>query len=191
MTNEGQSPNYFNDSVAPERTTQSHGRQPEGNHPVAAQGMPQKSSRGRRAAILLVAAIVVALLVASGIIPRLRSRRALAAETSELAAPTVLVIQPKRGAPSQEIVLPGNIQAFVDAPIYARTSGYLKRWYFDIGSHVKQGQLLAEIETPELDEQLEQAENQLKTAEANLQLSQVTADRWVFLEKSSVVSKQE
>ena len=76
-------------------------------------------------------------------------------------------------------------------PIYARTSGYLKQWYFDIGARVKRGDLLAEIETPELDEQLDQAENQVKTAEANLQLAQVTADRWVYLEKSSVVSKQE
>jgi RND family efflux transporter MFP subunit len=106
-------------------------------------------------------------------------------------AEVVNVTHPTKGSNDQAIELPGNTQAFTDAPIYARTSGYLKKWYFDIGAHVKQGQLLAEIETPELDEQLEQAENQLKTAEANLQLSQVTADRWVFLEKSSVVSKQE
>ncbi len=117
----------------------------------------------RNAAILLIAVIVVGLLVVSGIVPRLRSRRALAAETNELAAPTVLVVQPKRGAPSQEILLPGNIQAFVDAPIYARTNGYLKRWYFDIGSHVRQGQLLAEIESPEVDQQLSQAQADLGT----------------------------
>ena len=172
-------------------TNHSYGQQPEGNHPAAAQGIPQKSSRGRRAAILLVAAIVIALLVASGIIPRLRSRRALAAETSELAAPTVLVIQPKRGAPSQEIVLPGNIQAFVDAPIYARTNGYLKRWYFDIGSHVKQGQLLAEIESPEVDQQLSQAQADLGTATANLHLSQITADRFSDLIKQDAVSQQD
>ena len=193
MTNqEGrQSPSYFNNSVAPETTNQGQGRQPEGNQPVAAQGVPQKSSRGRRAAVLLIAAIVVGLLVASGIVPRLRSRRALAAETNELAEPTVLVIQPKRGAPSQEIVLPGNIQAFVDSPIYARTNGYLKRWYFDIGSHIKQGQLMAEIESPEVDQQLSQAQADLGTATANLHLSQITADRFSDLIKQDAVSQQD
>jgi RND family efflux transporter MFP subunit len=141
--------------------------------------------------VLLIAVIVIGMLVLSGIIPRLRSRRALAAETDALAAPTVLVVQPKRGAPSQEIILPGNIQAFVDAPIYARTNGYLKRWYFDIGSHVKQGQLLAEIESPEVDQQLSQAQADLGTASANLQLSQITANRYSDLIKQDAVSQQE
>lgn len=192
MTNqEGQrSPNRFNNSIAPDLPNQSQGR-PEGNHPIAPLGMPQKSSRGRRAAFLLVSVLVVGLLVASGIIPRLKSRKALAAETNELARPTVLVIQPKRGAPSQEIVLPGNIQAFVDAPIYARTNGYLKRWYFDIGSHVKQGQLLADIESPEVDQQLSQAQADLGTATANLHLSQITADRFSDLIKQDAVSQQD
>jgi RND family efflux transporter MFP subunit len=141
--------------------------------------------------VLLIAVIVIVMLVLSGIIPRLRSRKALAAETDALAAPTVLVVQPKRGAPSQEIILPGNIQAFVDAPIYARTNGYLKRWYFDIGSHVKQGQLLAEIESPEVDQQLSQAQADLGTASANLQLSQITANRYSDLIKQDAVSQQE
>ena len=141
--------------------------------------------------ILLIAVVVIGMLGLSGIIPRLRSRRALAAETNALAAPTVLVVQPKRGAPSQEIILPGNIQAFVDAPIYARTNGYLKRWYFDIGSHVKQGQLLAEIESPEVDQQLSQAQADLGTATANLQLSQITANRYSDLIKQDAVSQQE
>ncbi len=145
----------------------------------------------RNAAILLIAVIVVGLLVLSGIVPRLRSRKALAAETNELAAPTVLVVQPKQGAPSQEILLPGNIQAFVDAPIYARTNGYLKRWYFDIGSHVQQGQLLAEIESPEVDQQLSQAQADLGTATANLHLSQITANRFSDLIKQDAVSQQE
>ena len=155
------------------------------------QAAPRKRSIARRAAILLIAVVVVGLLVLSGIIPRLRSRKALAAETNQLAAPTVLVVQPKRGAPSQEIILPGNIQAFVDAPIYARTNGYLKRWYFDIGSHVKQGQLLAEIESPEVDQQLSQAQADLGTATANLHLSQITADRFSDLIKQDAVSQQE
>jgi RND family efflux transporter MFP subunit len=152
---------------------------------------PRNGSLGRSAAIVLIAVVVVGLLVLSGVIPRLRSRKALAAETNELAAPTVLVIQPKRGAPSQEILLPGNIQAFVDAPIYARTNGYLKRWYFDIGSHVKPGQLLAEIESPEVDQQLSQAQADLGTAIANLHLSQITANRYSDLIKQDAVSQQE
>ncbi len=108
-----------------------------------------------------------------------------------MAAPTVLVIQPKRGAPSQEILLPGNIQAFVDAPIYARTNGYLKRWYFDIGSHIKQGQLLAEIESPEVDQQLSQAQADLGTATENLRLSQITSNRFSDLIKQDAVSQQD
>jgi len=127
----------------------------------------------------------------SGIGSRVDAEKKLEAAVKLTSAEAVNVAHPAKGSNDQAIELPGNTQAFTDAPIYARTSGYLKKWYFDIGAHVKQGQLLAEIETPELDEQLEQAENQLKTAEANLQLSQITADRWVYLEKSSVVSKQE
>ncbi len=141
--------------------------------------------------IQLILVAVVALLVVSGIVPRLRSRKALAAETNDLAAPTVLVVQPKRGAPSQEIQLPGNIQAFVDAPIYARTNGYIKHWYFDIGTHVKQGQLLAEIESPEVDQQLSQAEADLGTALANAHLSTITANRFSDLIKQDAVSQQD
>jgi RND family efflux transporter MFP subunit len=158
---------------------------------AAPQGASGKGSPGRTAAILLITVVVVGFLVISGIIPRLRSRKALAAETNQLAAPTVLVVQPKRGAPSQEILLPGNIQAFVDAPIYARTNGYLKRWYFDIGAQVKQGQLLAEIESPEVDQQLSQAQADLGTVTANLHLSQITADRYADLIRQDAVSQQE
>jgi RND family efflux transporter MFP subunit len=187
MTNdvEQRSPNRLTGPTAAEEKTN-------GNDSIAAtQQVPRKRSVVRSAAILLIAVIVVGLLILSGVIPRLRSRKALAAETNDMAAPTVLVIQPKRGAPSQEILLPGNIQAFVDAPIYARTNGYLKRWYFDIGSHVKQGQLLAEIESPEVDQQLSQAQADLGTATANLNLSQITASRYADLIKQDAVSQQE
>ena len=132
-----------------------------------------------------------AFLIYFGIHSRVEAEKGLETAVTLTSAELVNVVRPTRGADGQAIELPGNTQAFTDAPIYARTSGYLKQWYFDIGARVKRGQLLAEIETPELDEQLEQAENQVKTAEANLQLAQVTADRWVYLEKSSVVSKQE
>ena len=150
-----------------------------------------KGSRLRYVVILAVLLVVVAVLVITGIVPRLRASRALAAETNALAAPTVLVVQPKPGAPSQEIVLPGNIEAFVDSPIFARTNGYLKRWYFDIGSHVKQGQLLADIESPEIDHELSQAQADLGTAQANEHLSEITANRFSDLIKQDAVSQQD
>jgi RND family efflux transporter MFP subunit len=153
--------------------------------------MPKMSSPVRSVTIMVIVVVVVGLLVVSGIVPRLRSRKALAAETNELATPTVLVVRPKQGAPSQEILLPGNIQAFIDAPIYARTNGYLKRWYFDIGAHVQKGQLLAEIESPEVDQQLSQAQADLGTATENLHLSQITANRFSDLIKQDAVSQQE
>src|ERR1700683_5054932 len=124
-------------------------------------------------------------------LPRIHARASLDKETAEMAIPTVSVVHPKRGAPTQEVVLPANVQAYIDSPIYARTNGYLKKWYADIGARVKAGQLLAEIEAPELDHQLQQARADLETAEANLRLAQTTADRWQFLLKSQSVSTQE
>jgi RND family efflux transporter MFP subunit len=164
-----------------DNTKPSHHAKPEGSG----------GSRARAVVIGVVLLVVVAVLVITGIVPRLRASRALAAETNELAAPTVLVVQPKQGAPSQEIVLPGNIEAFVDSPIFARTNGYLKRWYFDIGSHVKQGQLLAEIESPEIDHELSQAKADLGTAQANAHLAEITANRFSDLIKQDAVSQQD
>jgi RND family efflux transporter MFP subunit len=137
---------------------------------------------------LLVAA---ALLVIAGIIPRMREHQALQQETNFTAAPAVTVLKPKRGAPAEEVVLPGNMQAYVDAPIYARTSGYLKRWYYDIGAHVKRGQLLAEIESPEVDQQLAQGRENLVSAQADLQLAHITASRYTELFKTDSVAKQD
>jgi len=108
-----------------------------------------------------------------------------------MAVPAVVVVQPKRSAPAQEIVLPANVQAFADAPIYARTNGYLKRWYVDIGTRVKEGQLLAEIDTPEVNQQLRQSRADLATAQANLNLSKITSERYAGLLMSDSVSKQE
>jgi RND family efflux transporter MFP subunit len=108
-----------------------------------------------------------------------------------LAPPPINVIHPSRAAHAEEIVLPGNIQAFIDAPIYARTNGYLKRWYFDIGARVKSGALLTEIESPEIDQQLRQAREELNTAQANLRLSQLTANRYTKLFKTDSVAKQD
>jgi len=140
---------------------------------------------------LALAAMVVAGIVYRGISTRVRATSALTVQTQEMAVPTVSVIQPKRGASSEEIVLPGNIQAFIDAPIYARTNGYLKRWYVDIGARVKAGQLLAEIDTPEIDQQLQQARADLATAEANYQLAKTTAARYQYLLETDSVAKQD
>jgi RND family efflux transporter MFP subunit len=140
-------------------------------------------------AILVFAAVVA--LVVSGILPRIQARNALAVETKQMAIPTVVVVHPKPSAPSKEVVLPANVQAYIDSPIYARTNGYLKKWYADIGTRVTAGQLLAEIETPEVDQQLRQARADLGTAEANLSLAKITADRYVGLLKTDSVSKQD
>ena len=98
--------------------------------------------------------------------------------TSELAAPTVIALPPKQGAPIDTFVLPGNVTAYTDSPIYARTSGYLTHWYYDIGARVKKGALLAEIATPELDQQLAQAEADLATAQANANNAHIQAERY-------------
>lgn len=153
--------------------------------------MTGRASRIRTIVILLVLLGGVALVVASGILPRLRARQTLRRQTTIAAEPTVTIVHPERESAAEEVVLPGNIQAFIDAPIYARTNGYLKKWYFDIGAHVKQGQLLAEIESPEVDQQLQQARADLTTNEADLRLAQITADRYVNLFKTDSVAKQD
>ena len=142
-------------------------------------------------ALLLVGGLVFAYIIWSGVSSRAEAGNALTAETNELAVPTVSVIAPKVTPGAEEIALPGNVQAFIDTPVWARSSGYLKAWYVDIGGRVKQGQLLAEIETPEVDQQLLQARAQLQTAEANLKLSEVTADRYTELFKTDSVAKQD
>jgi RND family efflux transporter MFP subunit len=145
-------------------------------------------------ALLFGLAVVAGILVVgiySGVRARSVADATLEHATADAAVSVVSVVSPKVSAPTQEILLPGTTQAFTDAPIFARTNGYVKRWYFDIGAHVKQGQLLAEIETPEVDQQLEQARADLETAQANLRQAQITADRWRALLETDSVSKQE
>jgi RND family efflux transporter MFP subunit len=139
--------------------------------------------------VLLLA--VAAGLAFWGISTRARALTVVTQETKELAVPTVAVITPERGAPQQEIVLPGTMQAFTDAPIYARTNGYLRKWYVDIGAPVRAGQVLADIDAPEIDQQLEQARADLATAEANERLARLTAERYRDLIKTDSVSKQD
>ena len=126
-----------------------------------------------------------------GILERIHTNETVRAETADLAIPTVSVVEPKRAAPSQEIVLPGNVQPFITSPIFARTNGYLKKWYFDIGAHVKKGQLLAVIDSPEVDQQLQQAQSNLLTAQANLELASITKTRYEGLKKTNAVSQQD
>jgi RND family efflux transporter MFP subunit len=140
---------------------------------------------------LAIALIAVAALLISGIWSRVRARAALDTETAQAALTAVSVVSPKRTAPADEIILPGNVQPYISSPIYARTNGYLKKWYFDIGAHVKQGELLAVIETPEVDQQLEQARSNLLTAQANLELASITKTRYQGLLKSNAVSQQD
>ncbi len=137
---------------------------------------------------VVLAAIVLGLLAGLGIWHRHSNDRALAKTTEELAAPTVIVEPPKQGSPVDSFLLPGNVTAFVDAPIYARTTGYLTKWYYDIGAHVKKGALLAEIASPEVDQQLAAAEADLNTSQTNAANAQAQADRYTGLLKSNAVS---
>ncbi len=154
----------------------------------------KKTSPGMIAGILIVVLLVAAALgigIHTGIRTRVEATGSLTKDTQQSSTPLVSVEHPKSIAPSQELVLPGSAQAFVSAPIYARTNGYLKKWYADIGEHVKTGELLAEIDSPEIDQQLAQAKADLATAEANLRLARTTADRYQNLLKSDSVAKQD
>jgi RND family efflux transporter MFP subunit len=152
---------------------------------------PPRQSRLRRIAItLVVVAVAVACLWMLEIEPRQQARAALRKQTSALAVTSVSVVQPKQEESLQELILPGKMQAFQDTPIYARTNGYIKRWYTDIGTRVKAGQLLAEIEVPEVEDQLRQARSSRDTARANYDLSKITAARWQELLKTNAVAKQ-
>jgi RND family efflux transporter MFP subunit len=157
--------------------------------------MPPNVQTGRRSQKhwlgLGIALIVVAALLVSGIWLRVRARTTLNTETDQAALTAVSVVSPKQTAPADEIVLPGNVQPFITSPIYSRTNGYLKKWYFDIGAHVKKGQLLAVIETPEVDQQLQQARSNLLTAQANLELASITKTRYQGLLKTNAVSQQD
>jgi RND family efflux transporter MFP subunit len=148
------------------------------------------SSRGAAVGVAIVLIVAVAL-AGFGILKRIRNDKVLADTTNEMAAPSVFVLPPKQGAPVDSFVLPGNVSSYTDAPIYARTSGYLTKWYYDIGAKVKKGALLAEIATPELDQQLAQAEADLATSEANASNARTQAERYKGLVTSDAVSKQD
>lgn len=147
---------------------------------------PRKALAG--VAVILAVAVVLAI---AGILPRRAAEAALEKHTLATAAPTVIALPAKPGALVDSFVLPGNVTAYTDAPIYARTSGYLTRWYYDLGAHVKKGALLAEISAPELDQQVVQAEGDLATAQANAANAKIQADRYSGLVQSNAVSRQD
>jgi RND family efflux transporter MFP subunit len=152
----------------------------------------QPRSKGNRVfTILFLVVIVLVLLGAFTLFQRRTQYQALAKETETLAIPTVAVIHAGVESAEEDLVLPGAMQAYVESPIYARTNGYLKKWYHDIGSRVRQGELLADIDTPEVDQQLSQARADLNTSQANANLSKITATRYQDLIKTDGVSKQE
>src|ERR1700730_19082083 len=141
--------------------------------------------------VLLGLALLLVILGALTLVQRKAEYRTLANETEKRAIQTVGVIHPSPELGQEDLVLPGTMEAFVEAPIYARTNGYLKKWYHDIGSRVRRGEILADIDTPEVDQQLSQARAELTTIQANAHLSEITSARYAELLKTDGVSKQE
>ena len=169
--------------------TSNPNQQPAHGHETAP---PQTPISPRLALVVVILLLIVALVFAGiGMLRRTHADNVLADRTTELAPPTVTIAVPKAGAPVDTFVLPGNVTAFTDSPIYARTNGYLTRWYYDIGAKVKKGALLAEISTPELDQQLSQAKADLATAQANANNARIQAERYSGLVKSNAVSRQD
>ncbi|HEY0566035.1 MAG TPA: efflux RND transporter periplasmic adaptor subunit [Terriglobales bacterium] len=151
---------------------------------------PRPSNKG---ALRLVVVIVLVLLAggAFAVVRRMNERKSVDQRTHDLATPIVSVIKPSIEPAADQLVLPGQLQAYTEAPLYARTNGYLLKWYKDIGSRVNKGDLLASIDTPEVDQELSQARAARQQAEAQSQLAKVSADRWLNLRKSDSVSQQE
>jgi multidrug efflux system membrane fusion protein len=162
---------------------------------LATASAPQQvSTPRRRSSIGFIAIGVVILLFVSGmvaVISRANEHRELVSDTNRLAIPSVTVVQAKGESASEELILPATVQAYIESPIFARTNGYLQKWYQDIGSRVTKGQLLADIDTPEVDQELLQARAARQQVSAQLELAKVSSDRWANLRKSDSVSQQE
>ncbi len=169
----------MNEELKSESRTESLGRAPE-----------EKPASPRAALVGLGMVLLVACVLAgAGILGRLHSSHVLAQQTTALAPPTVSVAPPRSGSPLDSFVLPGNVTAYTDAPVYARVNGYLTRWYYDIGAHVQKGALLATISAPEVDQELAQAQADLETAETNSKNAGIQAQRYSDLVKSNAVSR--
>jgi RND family efflux transporter MFP subunit len=157
------------------------------------EGQERHEPRRKSPLFIVFFGVVIVLVVVGGLLllQRKAQFKALAENTETMAVPTVAIIHPVPQPAGEDLVLPSTLQAFVESPIFARTNGYLRKWYHDIGSHVEKGELLADIETPEVDQQLQQARADLVTAQANERLSQITSTRYSELLKTDGVSKQE
>jgi RND family efflux transporter MFP subunit len=163
------------------------------HQPPTIQRPPEMPPASPRTALIVVGVLVLVLLVAGALtlIGHASHERALASETERETIPTVAVVHPTAEKPDEELVLPGTLQAYAESPIYARTSGYLVRWYKDIGSRVKEGELLATIDTPEVDQELNQSKAARQQTVAQMDLAKISADRWENLRKTDSVSAQE
>jgi RND family efflux transporter MFP subunit len=159
-------------------------------------GCPPGEVRGRRRTMRLLAVtgvtmfILLVIVILLGIRARQRAESKLRQNTNEAAVEEVVIIHPTQNPPIDEVVLPGATQPYINSPVYARASGYLVKWYHDIGSRVKKGDLLAVLDAPELDKQLDQAQADLETSKANSNIAKITSDRWQGLVKTRSVSKQ-
>src|SRR4051794_29463983 len=172
--------------------TQLTQKQPAENKPVARTTGPEiagKSSAGAR--LVLIVLIILLLGGALAVVRRFSEKKALAKETERLAVPTVSVLKPAVAPASEELTLPAQLQAYVESAIYSRTNGYLVRWNKDIGSKITKGELLAEIDTPEVDQELSQAKASRQQIQAQLELAKSSAERWLNLRKTDSVSQQE
>ena len=177
-------------------TAHSHGDRldtpPERPRPTGGTSVARKRTfSGGMLTTLAVLTIALVALIVYGILSRRHADQRLETVTVEASVPTVNVIHPTSNRADAELSLPGSTQAYVDTPIYSRTNGYLRQWFFDIGAHVRKGQLMATIETPEIDQQLQVAQADLKSAQVNLDLARITSARYQNLLKSNSVSKQE
>jgi len=198
MTESVQGPEYPNEKRHTEtqaqrdeevRAIQEHSR----HQHVEIQQPPEVPPAPPRRALLIVGILLLVLLVAGGLtlLDRVTRERALAKETERETVPTVAVVYPQLEKPDEDLVLPGSLQAYEESPIYARTSGYLVRWYKDIGSRVNKGELLARIDTPEVDQELNQTKAARQQIVAQMELAKISADRWENLRKTDSVSAQE
>lgn len=168
---------------------QEHSRQ----QPTSIQRPPDIPPASPRTALIVVAVVVATLVIAGAVtlLGHVSHERALAGETERETVPTVAVVHPLAEKPDEELILPGTLQAYAESPIYARTNGYLVRWYRDIGSRVKEGELLATIDTPEIDQELNQSKAARQQIVAQMDLAKISADRWENLRKTDSVSAQE
>ena len=176
----------------PPVTTEQNEIHPAHVHPEIARPPDLQPAPTGRAKMLVGVALLV-LLIAGAItfLNRRSEANALVKETEAVAVPNVAVIQAQSESGNDELVLPGNLQAYIESPIFARTNGYLLRWYKDIGSQVQKGELLAAIDTPEVDQELSQARASREQIKAALALAKISADRWANLRKTDSVSQQE